>query len=82
MAGAGGSTAQRAGDAPVARHQRDRVACARRRALRALPGDFPAWRTVYGWFRRWLGLFGRLLCDVARLRRRAAGRKPEPGLGS
>jgi putative transposase len=50
---------------------------------RALPGDFPAWRTVYGWFRRWLelGLFDRLLCDVARLRRRAAGRKPEPTLG-
>ncbi len=50
---------------------------------RALPGDFPAWRTVYGWFRRWLelGLFDRLLCDVACLRRRAAGRKPEPTLG-
>jgi len=48
-----------------------------------LPGDFPAWRTVYGWFRRWLelGLFDRLLCDVACLRRRAAGRKPEPSLG-
>ena len=50
---------------------------------RALPGGFPAWRTVYGWFRRWLelGLFDRLLCDVACLRRRAAGRKPEPSLG-
>ncbi len=50
---------------------------------RALPGGFPAWRTVYGWFRRWLelGLFDRLLCGVARLRRRAAGRKPEPSLG-
>ncbi len=50
---------------------------------RALPGDFPVWRTVYGWFRRWLdlGLFDRLLCDVARLRRRAAGRTPEPSLG-
>jgi putative transposase len=50
---------------------------------RALPGDFPAWRTVYGWFRRWLelGVFDRLLCDVARLRRRAAGRTPEPTLG-
>ncbi len=50
---------------------------------RALPGDFPAWRTVYGWFRRWLelGLFYRLLCDAARLRRRAVGRKPEPSLG-
>ena len=50
---------------------------------RALPGSFPAWRTVYGWFRRWLelGLFDRLLCDVARLRRRAAGREAEPTLG-
>ena len=50
---------------------------------RALPAEVPAWRTVYGWFRRWLepGVFDRLLCDVARLRRRAAGRKPEPSLG-
>ena len=50
---------------------------------RALPRHFPAWRTVYGWFRRWLelGLFGRLLCEVACLRRRAAGRRPEPRLG-
>ena len=50
---------------------------------RALPGGFPAWRTVYGWFRRWLelGFFDRLLRDVARLRRRAAGRRSEPSLG-
>jgi putative transposase len=50
---------------------------------RALPCSFPAWRTVYGWFRRWLalGLFERLLCEVARLRRRADGRRPEPSLG-
>jgi putative transposase len=51
---------------------------------RALPCGFPAWRTVYGWFRRWLalGLFDRLLCDIARLRRRAAGRRatPRPGI--
>ena len=26
---------------------------------RALPGGFPAWRTVYGWFRRWLELGSR-----------------------
>src|SRR5919199_6889663 len=47
---------------------------------RALPGTLPAWRTVYGWFRRWLdlGLFDRLLRDVARLRRQAAGRRSEP----
>src|ERR671927_1888633 len=45
---------------------------------RALPGSFPAWRTVYGWFRKWqhLGLFDRLLGDVARQRRRIAGRSP------
>jgi transposase len=50
---------------------------------RALPRGFPAWRTVYGWFRRWLdlGVFDRLLCDRARLRRRAAGRRAEPRLG-
>ena len=50
---------------------------------RALPCGFPAWRTVCGWFRRWmaLGLFGRLLCDAAALRRRAAGRRAEPRLG-
>jgi putative transposase len=37
----------------------------------------PPWRTVYGWFRRWqaLGLFERMMRDLARLRRRAAGRK-------
>ncbi len=50
---------------------------------RALPGDFLVWRTVHGWLPRWLdlGLFDWLMCDVARLWRRAAGRKPEPSLG-
>ena len=50
---------------------------------RALPCGFPAWRTVSGWFRRWmaLGLFDRLLCGAAALRRRAAGRRAEPRLG-
>jgi putative transposase len=49
---------------------------------RALPGSFPAWRTVYGWFRRWLelGLFDCLLGDVARRRRRMAGRRTQPRL--
>ncbi len=49
---------------------------------RALPAGFPPWRTVYGWFRRWLalGLFDQLLRAVARLRRRAVGRKPGPSL--
>ena len=40
-------------------------------------------QAIYGWFRRWLALgpFERLLCDIARLRRRAAGRKTEPSRG-
>jgi putative transposase len=51
-------------------------------AWRALPPGFPPWRTVYGWFRRWLdlGLVDALLRDVARRRRRAAGRRPGPSL--
>src|SRR3954465_7810003 len=51
-------------------------------AWRALPAGFPPWRTVYGWFRRWLekGLFEALLRAVARLRRRDAGRRPGPRL--
>jgi putative transposase len=49
---------------------------------RALPAGFPHWRTVYGWFRRWLelGLFDALLRAVARRRRRVAGRRPGPSL--
>ena len=51
-------------------------------AWRALPAGWPPWRTVYGWFRRWLdrGLFDRILRAVARLRRRAAGRRSRPRL--
>src|SRR3954447_4666659 len=50
---------------------------------RSLPAGFPPWRTGYGWFRRWLdlGLFGILLREVARRRRREAGRRPGPTLG-
>ena len=49
---------------------------------RALPPGGPHWRTVYGWFRKWLeqGLFDRLLGDVARRRRRAMGRRATPRL--
>src|SRR3954468_3622788 len=49
---------------------------------RALPAGWPPWRTVHGWFRRWLalGLFDALLRDVARRRRRKAGRRPGPTL--
>src|ERR687883_1422050 len=50
---------------------------------RALPAGFPPWRTVSGWFRRWLGegLPDALLREVARRRRREAGRRPGPTLG-
>src|SRR3954466_10077477 len=49
---------------------------------RALPAGWPPWRTVYGRFRRWLelGLSDALLRDVARRRRRKAGRRPGPTL--
>jgi transposase len=52
-------------------------------AWRSLPAGWPRWRTVYGWFRRWLGLglFDALLREVARRRRRKAGRRPGPTLG-
>ena len=50
---------------------------------RALPPDMPPWRTVYGWFRRWqaLGLFERMMRDLARPRRGAAGRRGAPRRG-
>jgi putative transposase len=49
---------------------------------RALPAGRPPWRTVYGWFRRWLelGLSDALLREVARRRRRKTGRRPGPTL--
>src|SRR4051812_16278897 len=49
---------------------------------RALPAGFPPWRTVYGWFRRWLeeGLLDALLREVARRRRRKGGRRRGPTL--
>src|SRR3954471_21539244 len=49
---------------------------------RGLPSHLPPWRTVYGWFRRWLllGLFDRPMCEVAVRRRRAAGRRSTPTL--
>ena len=49
---------------------------------RALPSCMPPWRTVYGWFRRWLdlGLLDALLCLLAKRRRRAACRRTMPRL--
>ena len=52
-------------------------------AWRALPPGWPPWRTVRGWFRRWLalGLSDALLREAARRRRRKAGRRLGPTLG-
>jgi len=49
---------------------------------RALPAGFPPWRTVYGWFRRWIakGLFETLMRALARCQRRRCGRRPVPRL--
>ena len=48
----------------------------------ACAAGLPPWRTVYGWFRRWQarGLFDWMMRDLARLRRREAGRRPQPRL--
>lgn len=49
---------------------------------RALPTGFPPWRTVYGWFRRWIdkGLFAALMRSLARRQRRRCGRRTGPRL--
>jgi len=48
---------------------------------RALPAEFPHWRTVYGWFRRWCenGRFDQVMREISR--RRVSGRRPTPRLG-
>jgi putative transposase len=47
---------------------------------RALPHDFPPWRTVYNYFRDWQadGTWEALLECLRRQARRAAGRDPDP----
>jgi len=47
---------------------------------RALPHDFPKWKTVYTIFRRWRlgGLWQRLHDVLVKMVRRAAGKKPTP----
>src|SRR5688572_29767567 len=47
---------------------------------RALPQDFPKWKTVYTIFRRWLlaGLWQQLHDALVRMVRQAAGKKPTP----
>lgn len=51
---------------------------------RVLPAGFPPWRTVYGWFRRWIekGLFEILMRALARRQRRCCGRRSEPRLAA
>ena len=49
---------------------------------RNLPGDFPPWPTVYGYFRLWvrLGIWEVLNDTLVREVRKAAGREEEPSL--
>jgi putative transposase len=50
---------------------------------RWLPRDFPPWKTVYDWFRRWRidGALERLNADLRGRLRRRLGRYPEPSAG-
>lgn len=50
---------------------------------RNLPGDFPAWQTVYGDFRLWvrLGVWERINTELVRQVRVEAGREAHPSLG-
>jgi putative transposase len=45
-----------------------------------LPREFPPWKTVYDWFRRWRidGTFERLNAELRERLRRRLGRDPEP----
>ncbi len=49
---------------------------------RALPSDFPAWQTVYGYFRLWvrLGIWEQINTELVQQVRVAAGREAEPSL--
>ena len=50
---------------------------------RNLPADFPAWQTVYGYFRLWvkLGVWESINAALVGAVRAAAGRAAEPSLG-
>src|SRR4051795_10937791 len=63
VAGAGRPAAGRAGDAGPAGGGRGRLGPAGGGGPGRPAGRWPPWRTVYGWFRRWLelGLFDALL---------------------
>src|SRR5579884_1023888 len=51
---------------------------------RALPHDFPPWRTVYNYFRAWIkdGTWEKIHDTLVRQVRRQAGREPTPSAGS
>lgn len=50
---------------------------------RAMPHDFPAWQTVYGYFRRWIhdGVWEQLNQALNRQVRLNTGREAQPSLG-
>lgn len=50
---------------------------------RNLPGDFPDWQTVYGYFRQWvrLGVWERINTILVGELRWVSGREKEPSLG-
>ena len=50
---------------------------------RLLPRDFPPWKTVYDWFRRWRidGTWERLNAELRRRLRCRLGRDPDPSAG-
>src|SRR3954464_8392332 len=50
---------------------------------RLLPRDFPPWKTVYAWFRKWRldGTFERLNAALRELLRARSGRKLRPSAG-
>ncbi len=50
---------------------------------RWLPRDFPPWKTVYDWFRRWRidGTWKRLNAELRKLLRVQLGRDPNPSAG-
>ena len=50
---------------------------------RMLPRDFPPWKTVYDWFRRWRieGTWKRLNEELRKLLRQRLGRDPNPSAG-
>jgi putative transposase len=50
---------------------------------RDLPGDFPAWQTVYGYYRVWglMGIWDEINQTLVAAVREQEGRDPEPSLG-